>query len=194
MQVAERSLPFMLVVAIALTAVPVKTGAQMRPVDLVYQKDPAKRAADVKELDGLLGGIEKQYKNAEATLAAGQQKEAAEAFVEVAKNAGRLLVLYENLGFNFRNKKLGYPHYLLYKLESQLTGVKESKGPDGATVRGPADPQGAKILVYAGVLGRPGQPSPKLDETVDVEKLHNAAGKVMEFVRDKIISANVPLQ
>ena len=192
MQLAERSLPFMLVVAIALAAVPVN--AQMRPVDLVYQKDPAKRTADVKELDGLLGGIEKQYKNAEATLAAGQRKEAAEAFVAVARNAGRLLVLYENLGLNFKNKKLGYPHYLLYKLESHLTGVKESKGANGATIRGPADPQGAKILVYAGVLGRPGQPPPTLDETVDVEKLHSAAGKVMEFVRDKIIAANVPLE
>src|SRR5688572_23744504 len=194
MQFAERSSRFVLLVAMAMAAA-LPAAAQMRPVDLEYAQNPAKRAADLKELKGLLAGVEKNYATAEASLKDGKNKEAAEGFVLVAGNAGRILTLYESLGFNFKNKNLGYPHYLIYKLESHLTGIKESKSASGATVRAPADPQAARILVYAGVLGRAGQSKPQVpDDPIEVEKLHKSAAKVMEFVREKIVAAKVVLE
>ena len=194
MQLPCRSLGFVFLVAIAMTAA-LPAAAQMRPVDLEYARNPEKRAADLKELKSLLAGIEKNYATAETALKAGQNKEAAEGFVLVAGNAGRILTLYESLGFNFKNKSLGYPHYLIYKLESHLTGIKESKSPSGATVRAPADPQAARILVYAGVLGRPGQPKPPVpDDPIEVEKLHKSAAKVMEFLREKIVAEKMTLE
>ena len=197
MHVTRRSFPLTLVVALAfsLLVMTPRAAAQMRPIDLEYQQNPAKRAADLEELKALLAGIEKQYEVAEATLTAGDKGKAAEDFVGVARSAGRLLLLYEMLGFNFKNEKLGYPHYLIYKLESHLTGTKETKGPKGETIRSPADPEAAKILSYAGVLGRPGRPAPQIvDSSAEVSKLHESASKIMEFLREKIIAANVPLE
>ena len=196
MPVEERSPRFPLLLALAtaaLVAMPARAPAQTRPVDLEYQQNPAKRAADLAELEGLMAGIEKRYALVEQILEAGRKDVAAKGFVIVARDAGRLLVLYESLGFNFKNEKLGYPHYLIYKLESHLTGTKETRGPNGEITIGPEDPDGAKILVYAGVMGRPDQPPPAVDGE-DVEKLHQAAAKIMGFLREKIFAANVPLE
>ena len=161
-----------------------------RPVDVFYEENPKKRAADVEELKSLCKGLEAQHAAALKSVAKKKNKlEANRSLVGIARTAGKILILYEGLGLNFANKKLGYPHYLLYKLESYLQGKKKVKNRDGTVTIKPANPEGARILSYANLLSTPGAPRKKLKpEVLDTKKLSVAADKIMGFMRDLILS------
>lgn len=155
----------------------------IRPVDLEYAKDPQKRADDHAAMRRDLLGLPGAYEAGIAALGEGRRADAVRSFVDVAERATGGLHLYEALGLNFENPRLGYPHYLLYQLESHLEGQRRVENEDGSVSVGPEHPELGEILHLVG------HGADELDPgALDVDLLQRSAERIVAFVTERVLS------
>lgn len=155
----------------------------IRPIDLEYARDPEKRREDREAMLLDLRGIAGSFEAAERALAEGRTADAARQFVDVAERATGGLHLYESLGLNFENPRFGYPHYLLYQLESHLEGQRRVENADGSISVVPEHPELGEIL---NLVGQSEEDLAAI--TLDTELLHRSATRIVEYVNERILS------
>ncbi|GMV40770.1 MAG: hypothetical protein AMXMBFR64_24860 [Myxococcales bacterium] len=161
----------------------------IRPIDLEYAKDPEKRREDHAAMLDDLRGISASFAAGTRAVSEGRLADAARWFIDVAERATGGLHLYEALGLNFENPRLGYPHYLLYQLESHLEGQRRVENDDGSISVQPEHPELGEILHLVGH----GPDDPAL-ASLDTALLQRSATRIVEFVTDRILSEPLLLE
>lgn len=141
----------------------------MRPADLDYKNNPEKFENDIESIKLGLGSLDEVFIDVDSFHKQGNKKQTILFSIKIAKISMKLLYLYESTGLSFVNHEVGYPHYLLYKLESHLEGKKPDRD--------------KKLLLLL-----TGKNEKELDfENLDEAILYNQAKKIFNFTKSLII-------